>query len=83
MPVGAPVSELEHDVSGDQAGLAPFELFLSADLSDTVEIQPCRSCAPWFLEVVPNDGHLLVREWHANDCPHLRTLLADERVDAD
>jgi hypothetical protein len=61
--------------------LAPFELFASGDLSGVVQVQPCRSCEPWFLEVEPRDGHVLVREWHAKDCMHLRTLLADERAD--
>jgi hypothetical protein len=63
--------------------LAAFELFSTADLNGTVEIQACRDCEPWFLEAQPNDGHVLVREWHAEDCTHLRMLLADDLADAD
>ena len=69
--------------NADLPRLAAFELFCSSDLSAPVQIQPCRACEPWFVEVEPNDGHVLVREWHAEDCPHLRTLLADDLIDGD
>jgi len=66
-----------------QARLSAFELFSTADLSATVEIQPCHACSPWFLEAEPHDGHVVVREWHDADCTHLRTLMADDRADAE
>jgi hypothetical protein len=63
--------------------LAPFALFTSGDLTAPVQIQPCGDCDVWFVEARPHAGQVVVREWHDVDCPHLRTLLADERVDAD
>ena len=72
----------EH-VHVDPARLAAFELFSSADLTSSVQIQPCRECEPWFVEAQPHADHVLVREWHDEKCPHLRTLLAEDRADAD
>ena len=74
---------MDDDVPLDLLGLAAFELFSSADLTASAQIQPCRACEPWFVEAEPQAGHVLVREWHAESCPHLRTLLADELADAD
>ena len=65
----------------DPPTLAAFDLFSTVDLNATVEIQACRSCEPWFLEAQPHVDHVLIREWHAEDCSHLRTLLADDRAD--
>jgi hypothetical protein len=67
------------DAPSGQPCLAAFELFSTGDLSTSVQIQPCRECEPWFVEVEPDDGHVLVREWHAADCPHLRGLLVEDR----
>ena len=58
--------------------LASFVLFASGDLDGTIEIQPCRGCDSWHVEVQPQDAQVVVREWHAADCPDLRTLLADD-----
>jgi hypothetical protein len=33
------------------------------------EIWPCHDCLPWHAEVVRSEGDVLVREWHAVDCP--------------
>ena len=39
------------------------------------EIWPCQDCLPWHAQVVVIDGEVLVREWHAIDCPQLQDLL--------
>ena len=68
----------------DRSKLASFELFSSNDLSATVEVQPCRDCDGWYMEVDPTgDTQVVVREWHHEDCPHLRSLLDDDIADAD
>ena len=74
---------MRDDIRPDPSRLAAFELFSSADLTGPVQIQPCRACDPWFVEVQPHAGHVLVREWHAELCPHLHTLLAEDVADAD
>ena len=67
-----------------QFGLAAFELFSSDDLSATVQIRPCHVCDPWHVEVQPvSDGRIVFREWHDEDCTHLRSLLRDDVADAD
>ena len=38
------------------------------DLDEPIEIRICYDCYPWYAEVIPGDP-VLVREWHANDCP--------------
>ncbi|MEU3520310.1 hypothetical protein ABZ770_34435 [Streptomyces sp. NPDC006654] len=42
------------------------------------EIWPCGDCLPWHAEVVRVDGEILVREWHAVDCPQFRELLSED-----
>jgi len=49
---------------------------LSVDLAaDDYLIWPCTDCLPWHAEVVQDDTGLIVREWHAADCPTLAELL--------
>ncbi|RBQ15361.1 hypothetical protein DP939_36380 [Spongiactinospora rosea] len=42
------------------------------------EIWPCHDCLPWHAEVVVVDEEIVVREWHAIDCPHFQDLLKDD-----
>ena len=70
-------------VKADPPRLAAFELFSSSDLNAMVQIHPCRDCEPWYVEVQPHHGQVLVREWHDVDCAHLQTLLADDVAEAD
>lgn len=42
------------------------------------EIWPCDDCLPWHAEVVRVEGEILVREWHAVDCPQFQRLIADD-----
>lgn len=42
------------------------------------EIWPCHDCLPWHAEVIKDDDEIMVREWHAVDCPHFQQLLLDE-----
>ena len=71
------------DANADQPRLAPFVLFTTADLTEPVQIHPCRHCEPWFVEADPYLDYVAVREWHAEDCSHLRALLADDVLDTD
>lgn len=41
------------------------------------EIWPCDHCLPWHAEVVRSEGEIIVREWHAVDCPLFQELLED------
>lgn len=41
------------------------------------EIFACLDCLPWHAEVVRVDGEILVREWHAVDCPQFQELISD------
>ncbi|MDX3232905.1 hypothetical protein [Streptomyces sp. ME19-01-6] len=42
------------------------------------EIVACDECLPWYAEVVVTDGGILVREWHAVDCPAFESLLTGD-----
>ncbi|PRY13594.1 hypothetical protein [Kineococcus rhizosphaerae] len=37
--------------------------------ADGDPVWPCTECLPWHLEVVVEDGEVLIREWHAAECP--------------
>ncbi|MER7539383.1 hypothetical protein ABTX77_32055 [Streptomyces sp. NPDC097704] len=39
------------------------------------EIWACHDCLPWHAEVVLSEGEVLVREWHAVDCPQFQQLV--------
>ena len=39
--------------------------------ADGEPIWPCLECLPWHVEVVVEEGEIVVREWHAVDCPVL------------
>jgi len=41
------------------------------------EIRPCPDCLPWYAELAQVEGELLVREWHAYDCPLFQDLIKD------
>ncbi|WP_336794135.1 hypothetical protein [Gordonia malaquae] len=48
------------------------------DSGQAYTISPCLECLPWHIEVVLNDvdsGEVMVREWHAVDCPVFKELL--------
>lgn len=39
-------------------------------------ITACNQCLPWRAEVVvEDDGNILVREWHAVECPDFKALI--------
>ncbi|MFJ8745782.1 hypothetical protein ACIRL2_41295 [Embleya sp. NPDC127516] len=42
------------------------------------EIWPCHDCLPWHAEVIVAGDEVVVREWHAIDCPQYRELLSNE-----
>ncbi|WP_019885881.1 hypothetical protein [Streptomyces purpureus] len=47
------------------------------DDGNPYEIWACHDCLPWHAEVVLVEGEVLVREWHAVDCPQFRELVQD------
>jgi hypothetical protein len=44
------------------------------------QIWPCLDCYPWHAEVVREGEDLVVREWHAIECPQLVGLIGDPEV---
>lgn len=60
------------------APVLPLEYSLD-DLGDDV-IYPCTDCLPWHLDLrVDDEKRMIIREWHAVDCPVLREI--DEEND--
>lgn len=45
------------------------------DDGEPYEIHGCDNCLPWHAEVLVEDGHVFVREWHAVDCQAFQELL--------
>ncbi|SIH56851.1 Uncharacterised protein [Mycobacteroides abscessus subsp. abscessus] len=47
---------------------------------NSCEIRPCPECLPWHAEVIndPETHGVLVREWHAIECPHFEYLLNED-----
>jgi hypothetical protein len=41
------------------------------------EVWPCQECLPWHVEVIQDEGEVMVREWHAVDCARFQESLAD------
>lgn len=57
------------------APVGSIDLRAFADDGTAYEIWPCHHCLPWHAEVVHAEGEILVREWHAVDCPEFRELV--------
>ncbi|MFD7945639.1 hypothetical protein [Streptomyces sp. NPDC059744] len=47
------------------------------DDGNSYEINACHDCLPWHAEVAVVEGEILVREWHAIDCPQFQQLIQD------
>lgn len=62
---------------GNSAPVGSIDLDAFNDAGEPHEIWPCHDCLPWHAEVVIVEGDVLVREWHAIDCPQFQELLAD------
>lgn len=69
MPTDRPKLDLTAPVGS--VDLAAFE-----EDGTPFTIWPCHDCLPWHAEVITDSGTVLVREWHAIDCPTFRTLTA-------
>jgi hypothetical protein len=72
---------MEH---GDGRGscLRSFEIIGGDDLTEPVEIWPCKSCSSWHVEVYRReDGRGGVREWHDENCRHLLSVLQEFEAD--
>jgi hypothetical protein len=59
------------------APVGSVDLAAVNDQGEPYEIWPCDSCLPWHAEVVQDGGAILVREWHAVDCPDFQELIRD------
>lgn len=62
------------------APLLAVDLAAFRDDGSAFEIWPCLHCLPWHAEVIhlefdDPDSPILVREWHAAECPELQRLL--------
>ena len=53
------------------------------DAGVPIPIQACRACDSWYAAVMreQDDVRVTIREWHAADCPHLLSLLAEDLRD--
>ncbi len=61
----------------NSAPVGSVDLAAFQDDGTPYEIWPCHDCLPWHAEVVAVEGEVLVREWHAVDCPQFQELVAD------
>jgi hypothetical protein len=59
------------------APVGSVDLAAMNDKGEPYEIWPWGSCLPWHAEVVQAGGEVLVREWHAVDCPEFQELIKD------
>lgn len=65
------------------APVVPIDLLaFDPDTGEPYEISQCHGCYPWRAEVAIEPGHspdcpsrILVREWHAIDCPEMADYL--------
>lgn len=58
------------------APIGSVDLEAFDDDGDAYVITACNECLPWRAEVVvEDDGHILVREWHAVACPEFVELI--------
>jgi len=60
------------------APIGSVDLAAFQDDGTAYEIWPCHECLPWHAEVVRDGDDVLVREWHAVDCPTFQSLISDE-----
>lgn len=63
------------------APVGSMYLAAAADDGTPYEIWPCDACLPWHAEVVRDGADILVREWHASDCPQFQNLLDSASTD--
>ncbi|GAA2530903.1 MULTISPECIES: hypothetical protein [Streptomyces] len=59
------------------APVGSVDLMAFDDDGNPYEIWACEDCLPWHAEVVLVEGEVLVREWHAVDCPQFKQLMED------
>ncbi|GHC37232.1 MULTISPECIES: hypothetical protein [Streptomyces] len=59
------------------APVGSVDLMAFAEDGTPHEIWPCDHCLPWHAEVVRSGAEILVREWHAIDCPLFQELIED------
>jgi len=70
--------EAAHTGIDPETDLAWLDLAAFDEDGESLPIWPCRHCSRWHAEVVKTDDGLIVREWHAAECPHLRALVNEE-----
>ncbi|MFC5668300.1 hypothetical protein ACFP3U_35735 [Kitasatospora misakiensis] len=63
---------------GYTAPVGSIDLPAFDDDGTTYEVWPCVDCHPWHAEVILEGQDVLVREWHAVDCPLFQQLLAND-----
>lgn len=57
------------------APVGSVDLAAFQDDGTPYDIWPCSDCLPWHAEVVREGSEILVREWHAIDCPQFVDLV--------
>lgn len=63
------------------APIGPVDLRAFDDDGTAYEIFACYDCLPWHAEVAIVEGEVLVREWHAIDCPQFQDLITDDTTE--
>ncbi|WP_331764430.1 hypothetical protein [Streptomyces anulatus] len=58
------------------APIGSVDLVAFKEDGTSYEIWACLDCLPWHAELVRVEGELLVREWHAVDCPQFQNLIS-------
>lgn len=62
------------------APVASVDLAAHREDGTPYEVWPCVECSPWHAEVIRDaSGDILVREWHAYECPLLQELLSGQK----
>jgi hypothetical protein len=67
--------KVTYDAPVGSVDLAAFD-----DDGEPYAIWPCHECLPWHVEVIwqEHKDRVVIREWHAVDCPHFQSLISDD-----
>ncbi len=59
------------------APVGSIDLPAEAEDGTPYEIWPCPDCLPWHAEVIGTGDRVVVREWHAIDCPQFQEVVSN------
>lgn len=63
-----------------QPRLSFIDLAAFDEADEPIPFRACHACSPWYAEAAhdPADGRVMIREWHAAECPHLLGMLEED-----